>query len=315
MTVLKSVKELFGIGPDSIKIPVKKDRHTMVFTPEWGDNYQHRADLLSPVLDWLIEPVGDSMWLSGPTGSGKSSLMLDICHRLNWPSVSVTANRRLTVQALKGRFTVVDGSMFFVHGPLAQAMKHGFVFILNEADLMAEDELAALNDLTEGRPMVIEENGGEVIEPHPDFRFVATANTNGTGDETGQYIGTGRMNLAFMHRFRGVQVGYMEPEVESKLLETKVPGLPETVRQDMIKVANIVRDRFMDDGEGSVETTLSTRVLERWAYLTVRYKDKAKQGISPLRYALDVALLNNTTLETKEAIHEIVNQVFGVETK
>jgi len=307
----KSIKELFGIGPDNIKVDVADERHPLVPKP---NGYRHRLELLSPILGWLTDSDRDySLWLPGPTGSGKTSLMTDIAAQMNWPILSVTASGSMTARELIGHFTVIDGNMLFQHGPLALAMKQGFMFILNEADLMPEDELAKLNDIAEGRPLLIEENGGEIIVPHERFRFVVTANTNGRGDETGHYLGARSMNLAFMHRFQVVPVGYMDSSDELEILKTKHPYLPEEVVEGMVKVAEEVRKRFQSDGDDNVGNTISTRIMDRWARLTVRYHAKAQQGVSPVRYALDLALLNGATESDKQAIHQVVDLIFGQE--
>ncbi len=82
-----------------------------------------------------------------------------------------------------------------------------------------------MNDVIGGQPLVIAENGGEVIRPHPKFRVFATGNSVGVGDGSGLDQGGLRQNLAFVDRFRVVQVGYPEPVVEKEIIKTQVPKL------------------------------------------------------------------------------------------
>lgn len=74
--------------------------------------------------------------------------------------------------------------MEFEYGPLALAMKFGGLFLCNEMDLLEPSTAAGLNGILDGQPLCIPENGGELVVPHPMFRFAATANSNGDSDET-----------------------------------------------------------------------------------------------------------------------------------
>lgn len=173
--------------------------------------------------------------------------------------------------------------MEFEYGPLALAMKYGGVFLCNEIDLLDPSTAAGLNSILDGAPLCIPENGGELIMPHPMFRFAATANTNGGSDETGLYQGTMRQNLALMDRFVLCEVAYPKPEAEEQLLEKTAPQLPEALRKKMVEYANEVRRLFMGESgnsynTASIEITFSTRSLLRWADLTIRYQPLARAG-------------------------------------
>jgi cobaltochelatase CobS len=198
-------------------------------------------------------------------------------------------------------------------------MKFGGLFLLNEIDLLDPATAAGLNGTLDGDPLCIPENGGEVIKPHPLFRFAATANTNGGTDETGLYQGTLRQNLAFMDRFWLCEIGYPSPKAERELLHRKAPGLPKDVRTKMVEFANEVRKLFMGEADGSfrdtIEVTFSTRTLIRWADLTVRFQPLARQGIQPVTYALDRALGYRATPETRTVLHELAQRIFPQETK
>jgi len=271
--------------------------------------YVFRNDLLRDVLAYLHDAAGDGMFLTGPTGSGKTSLITQIASRLNWPVQSVTCHGRMELNALIGQFVLVNGSTQYVHGPLAVAARDGHLLILNESDLMDPSELAGLNDIIEGQPLVIAENGGEVIKPHPKFRVFATGNSAGAGDGSGLYQGVLRQNLAFMDRFRVIHVGYPDAELEKQVVLAAVPKMPAEIVEKMILVAEEIRRLFMgsDSEAGELTVTMSTRTLVRWATLSLTFKGAP----SVFHYALQQALTARAEPEQREAIHRIAADVFG----
>lgn len=271
--------------------------------------YHFRAALLRDVLAYLHDARGDGLFLTGPSGAGKTSLLMQVAARLNWPVQAVTCHGRLELGSLIGQFVLLNGSTQFVHGPLAVAAREGHLLILNEIDLMDPAELAGLNDIIEGQPLVIAENGGEVIMPHPQFRLCVTGNSAGAGDRSGLYQGVQRQNLAFMDRFRVIEVGYPEPEIEKQVILGAAPKLPELIADKMLQVAAEVRRLFLGTTEGEPEltVTMSTRTLVRWACLSLTFKGAP----NVFAYALQQALTARAEPEQREAIHRLCADVFG----
>ena len=266
------------------------------------------------VIVWFLDPQ-EPLYVFGPTGCGKTSCIRQLAARLNYPVFEVTGHGRLEFADLVGHLTVKNGNMSFEYGPLALAMRYGGLALLNEIDLTSPEVAAGLNGVLDGSPLCIAENGGELITPHPLFRFAATANTNGGGDETGLYQGTQRQNLAFADRFILCEVGYPDPAVEEKLLRQRFPALPENLCKTMVDYANEVRKLFMGESSqsnlsNSIEVTFSTRSLLRWADLTVRFQPLAKQGIQPVTYALDRALAYRASRESRAMLHELAQRIF-----
>ncbi len=285
-----------------------------VFTPKINPNYIFHESSRD-VIVWLIAPPSP-LYICGACGSGKSSLINQLAARLNYPVFEVTGHNRLEFQDLAGHHTVQKGNMQFEYGPLALAMKYGGLFLLNELDLLEPSTATGLNGILDGQPLCIPENGGEIIQPHPMFRFAATANTNGASDETGLYQGTLRMNMALMDRFTVIEVAYPAEKAELSLLEKAAPSLPDAIRKKMVEFANEVRRLFMGEngyGSNSIEITFSTRTLLRWADLTLRYQPLAAQGIQPISYALDRALGFRASKETRTMLHELVQRIFTLE--
>lgn len=197
--------------------PVKGYAQPSPFTPKRNPDYvfhEHSRDLVV----WFIAPPSP-LYVCGPAGAGKSSMINQLAARLNYPTFEVTGHNHLEFQDLVGHLSVQNGNMVFEYGPLALAMRFGGLLLLNELDLLDPATAAGLNGILDGQPLCIPENQGELIEPHLMFRFAATANTNGGSDETGLYQGTLRMNLALMDRFTVCEVSYPVPEIELRLLK------------------------------------------------------------------------------------------------
>lgn len=286
------------------------------YTPTLNPDYLFH-DSSRDIIVWFMEPT-EPLYVFGPTGCGKTSLIKQLAARLNYPVFEVTGHGRMEFADMIGHLSVKEGSMAFEYGPLALAMRYGGLFLLNEIDLLSPDAAAGLNSILDGSPLCITENGGELIPPHPLFRFAATANTNGAGDETGLYQGTRQQNIAWLDRFILCEVGYPKPEVERELLAAKFPQLPTELCAKLVDFAGEVRKLFMGEaGRDSldslyrhVEVTLSTRTLLRWADLTVRFQPLAHQGIQPVTYALDRALAYRASRETRAMLHELAQRFF-----
>ena len=278
------------------------------YVPDIDANYVFRREVLRDVLAWLEGSKGEGLYLTGPTGSGKSSVVIQVAARLNLPLQPVAGNPRLEFADLVGQCQVIGGNTAFCPGPLAIAMKEGHLFLIDEIDLLDPATSAGLNPIVDGSPLLIPQTG-ELIKAHPHFRFVATGNTAGCGDSTGLYQGTLRQNLAFLDRFWMVRVDYPEPAVEKQVLERATPQLPAMEREKMIEVANEIRRLFMgeSDSPSAIEVTMSTRALVRWAHLALTFRGAA------LSYSLDRALTFRAQPETRQAILQIVQRHFGDE--
>lgn len=283
-----------------------------LFTPDLDPNYEFRTDILSDVLAWLKMGEGEGLFLTGPTGSGKSSIICQVAARLNLPVQRVTAHGRLEIPELVGHYAAVNGNTEFQYGPLAIAMKEGQIFLLDELDLLDPANTGGLNGIAEGTPLVIPEKGGEIIRRHPDFRFVVTGNTKGTGDISGNYQGTMKQNISFMDRFWVVHVDYPERKDEIGILKSCAPHVPDGMHEKFVDTANEIRSLFTNGSyENTVDVTMSSRTLIRWANMSVFYQGVAKKGKNPLLHALDRALLFRSNETSRQAIQGIVQRVFG----
>lgn len=282
------------------------------FTPQADPCYRFPT-WMADIVAWL-SCGRDPLYLFGPTGCGKTSCVKQIMHALNYPVYELTGHSRLEFPEMVGHHTVQNGSMRYEYGPLTLAMKEGGIFLLNEIDLLDPSTAAGLNSILDGYPLTIAENGGELVVPHPMFRFVATANSNGGSDHTGLYQGVLRQNMAFMDRFMLVECSYMSESEELDILKKHAAGtLDDATLTQMIRFANAVRRLFMghdaEDMDAAIEVTFSTRTLIRWAVLTEMFRRIGKA--QPLRDALDSALAFRASHASRMALDELFQRIFG----
>lgn len=277
--------------------------------PKRNEGYVFRRETLRDILSYLDDPDGDGLYFFGHYGAGKTTLPYQVASRLNWPVQSFTAHSRMEFDDLVGTWKMVNGTMQFLYGPLAVAMRDGHMLILNEIDRADPGQLAGLHDVLEGHPLVIATNGGEVIQAHDNFRFIANGNSRGAGDDSGLHQGVNQLDIAFMDRFRVVEVDYPIEEVELQILSEKTPELPEEIRKNMVRVANQIRKLFVGGEETAtpLTITMSTRALCRWAKLTLVFRNAP----NALSYALNQSLIAKAEPEQRIAIEQIAKDIFG----
>lgn len=284
------------------------------FTPGEDPQYVY-PPWMSDIVAWLVY-AREPLYLFGPTGCGKTSCIKQLMRKLNYPVYEVTGHNRLEFPEMVGHHTVRKGSMHYAYGPLATAMKEGGLFLLNEIDLLDPSAGVGLNSILDGYPLTIPENGGELILPHPMFKFVATANSNGGSDHTGLYQGVLRQNIAFMDRFVLVESSYMDEEQELELLK-KYAGdqLSHQSISMMIRFANAVRRLFLghdaEDMDTAIEVTFSTRTLIRWALLSGHFRREQGDEAAAVRYALDRALGFRASPASRMTLEELRQRIFG----
>lgn len=315
------ISDLFGIKTNATVHVCEPEGNLNV--PRINPDFVFSKEFLQKVLPFIEAPHGDALWVYGPTGSGKTEGILQIAARLNWPVAVINCSDTTELEDEIGSigFVVKDGQTqsFFNEGALLKAVREGWIVLFNEYDLLKPSQAAFVNDLIEGRPLTVKANGGEQVSPHPLFRLVVTANSNGYGDVSGMYRGVRQQNLAALDRFRSVKVDYPSPEIEKRILSKyKIPCegaadgfeyLPKDLIDSMVQFANDVRKAFVGDGSsgGAVTKTISTRTLCRWAYRILE-----SHGIPKLlETTLDECCTGLCSAEDRKAIHENAMTVFG----
>lgn len=292
------------------------------YVPNHDADYVFETGVRQACLMWFSEPLETALWLSGPTGCGKSSIVEQIANRFNWPVMKVTAFPEMDISTQIGSLRITsdpltgDTKTVFVHGPLAMAYKYGMVYLLDEYDQLENSCANAFNTVLEGGNLIIAETG-EVIKKHENFRFVATANSIGQGDMTGMYGGVKMQNTANLDRYMFVNTTYMAPDFERKIVMKHIPD--ETIASKFVMVANMIRKQFVGTESSSddvlsqnsnrLSVTCSTRSLKRWVsrFAMMRRNNMPDSLIK----SFDLHIGNRAPADEKKALHAIIESTFG----
>lgn len=238
------------------------------YIPGAQHGYVFRPEYVVPILACIIGGITRGVSLVGPTGCGKTSLILQVCAALNIPVFRMACHRKVTYEDLVGRYILVGdkgvSQMEWRDGPLTMAMRHHGILLLDEADLLDPAEATALNTVLDGHALEIHETGERLNSPF--FRIALSSNTGGLGDLTGLYRGALRQHAGFLERFLTLKLGYLSPTVERPMIKMAAPCLTDETVETLLQVAREVRNLFVNDS-GSIDITISTRSLMSWAQM------------------------------------------------
>ena len=173
-----------------------------------SDNAKQRLECVCRYIDYDIPVV-----LEGPTGSAKTSTVVQAVEFLGKKLLRYNASGETTVEDLYGRI-VSDpdrwGSFGYVFGDYIQAYRDGYCFLIDEINLAPDNVFCAILDSIENECIELDIPGSarEVIPKHPDFRIIATQNPN-KGKFQAKRI---EMSEKFKSIFRTVQFSEMNEE-------------------------------------------------------------------------------------------------------
>jgi len=300
--IKRNIEDLFGIKAGSFILETLAIKTNLPI----DSKYHFDKVLLKKILRWIYGSSSrNNILLFGDAGVGKTSLIIEVCARLNIPLYQIACSGKTRFQHLVGSRELVGGQTVWVDGPLARAMREGGVFLMDEATRMDPGEQMNLAAVLDSRSSLTIPDTGEVVKPHPRFRVAATGNSAGFGDESGAYIGEKPSSFAFLDRFQKYQVPFLPEEVERQMIAENAPTLPQEFIEIMIKTANEIRKGFIGAGGGLV-FTLSPRSLMVWAMEAVSYVD---MGIDePIWESLMDTVMNGAPTDNIKTVKELYTQ-------
>ncbi len=202
---------------------------------------------------------GKNILLEGPTGAGKSTLAEYFCYKQQLPYMRIPLNGGATVEDIIGHYILKDGETIWVDGLLLKAVKNGYITVLDELNSASPEITFCIHSLLdhEKKLIVLGKDGGEIVTPHKNFRFIATQNPAEQG-----YSGINELNPALRDRFHATLFIDYSESVEKKIL--KDMNVETETRDDIINFFKKLRTAY---SKGDLISKISTRSVMNFADL------------------------------------------------
>lgn len=253
------------------------NKHTILGHDDTKTNLKVAIDMSMPVL------------LVGDTGTGKTTIVKDIADDYGKQWIRFNLTGETTVDEFVGKYVLEDKSTKWEDGILLTAMKQGYWLIVDEINVALPEILFVLHSLLDDeRAVMVANHLGEVVKPHPEFRFFGTMNP------VDEYAGTKDLNKAFKSRFGMIlNMGYPEAKVEAEVVAAK-GGVDSETASKIVDTGVLIRKAKLAN---KVYYTCSTRDLIQWASLV---------DTLGIKTAFEVAVLSKANGD-----HDKVVQIFS----
>jgi MoxR-like ATPase len=203
-----------------------------------------------------------------------------------------------------GGNTIENGNVVWKAGVLTQAIQHtGAIVLFDEIGFARAQNVAVLHAVTEPSPhrsIVIPETGSRIkVASHVIF-FVAD-NSNGHGDQSGNFAGVREQNTALLDRFSyTLKFDYLNEKDECDLI-CKRTGLPLGATELLVKFANIAREKAR---AGLLTQPPSLRQLFAWAR-------SIQRGV-PVGVAFESAIVNKFPADCESELRGVFSASIDV---
>jgi MoxR-like ATPase len=229
------------------------------------------APAIDPAYVWSVEALsqlgaadmtGMNAWAFGHAGTGKTEGVRQYAARLGRPFVRIPIDRTTEPQEIIGQeMPRKGGGMEWRDGKLTRAFRVPHcVILIDEPTLLRSGSLAVFQTALDTREIHLPT--GEVVRAADGVFIVACDNTAGCGDDSGRYVDTAAVNVAFMDRFAfRVEFSFLPASSEIGMLANHTGIAPECARL-MVDYASLTRSNA---DAGKLTMGLTPRRLICWA--------------------------------------------------
>lgn len=225
-------------GPDNVPLPINPDVPASACLPN-PPHYRIpqfgalREDVATTAR-WFSQ--GHSMYISGSPGTGKDGVVHALSHAMRKPGLIFPVSPSQDIEGwLSIRGFSPDGTVW-EDGELLKAIRDGYVTSSGRRigyTILLSDFDRATPEQAEFLRLVIDSIDGRVKSPDgqthrvcPGTIIVATANTQGGGDESGRMVSAQQMDGSLLDRFkRKIIFHNMDWRDEGEVIRSKFPLL------------------------------------------------------------------------------------------
>ena len=296
---------------DSLTVPVFDWNESNENVPELDTRYNFRAEAVIPALTAIA--LDRCAWFSGHTGTGKTTLIEQVCAILNYPFMRINFDSEISRLDLIGRDTLTtqDGQTVshFVDGVLPKALSTPTILCCDEMDFIRPEIAYVFQPVLEGKPLIINEDGGRKVKRHTLNRIIATGNTTGQGDEHGLYQGARVQSSALLDRFTvWADIEYMSAPETTDLVKKHVPTLPGSYAYAIGTYAHEHRTAFVS---GQILKPISPRGVIAIGETIAAYSGNGRYSAEMVEQALNSTVIMSATHDDRSVIREFVNRCFS----
>ena len=340
---LSEVDENIEIPPNSSKEQFLKEV-TRLQVREWKrqlDSGLLMTEQMQTIIDETLPVMmrGEPTLFIGETGGAKTALAEYMARRYCGVEPEfISAYGDVNSYQLMGKQELREknGASIseFVPGPIIRAMEQGKPLILDEINAMPPELLKRLNKIMQLRPgdkFTVQEDSGRIVEVHPGFCIIATAN-----EKSKRYKGVDDLSVEFQNRF-GANINRVRypdhdksygeyPRENAQLAMAAVatergelpPEIDERYFEDFVRAARLSQqvfsgtngegynqfidtEKLVDDRTGLEETVLAPRTM-----VDILRKVAGSYGVVSLKRACETFLDGIKNENDRKVMHHIL---------
>ena len=236
----KSALDVFGIDireRDGIN-PVMIDIWNHPAAPAVDPHWIWSEKILRAILG--VQGTHDNLFFGGAKGTGKSQTAEQFAAYTGRGYTRFQFTKYTTAMDFMGGMGMVKGDTVFKKGAVLDGMTTpSTVVLLDEISMADAGELAILNGFLEPNPVI--SYGGEVHRRAIGVMVFGADNTLTSGDESGLYGGTRRLNTATAERFASVIKFEHMPEKMEVDIVVRRTGCNPVLAKHVVKALNAFR--------------------------------------------------------------------------